>query len=76
MVYFISIDQAGAAFSSLISAITFVAGTYASTRIMHVVVLGGISSFSAILTSIWRKIEQTASFLEAELSKVGVRLGP
>jgi hypothetical protein len=40
--YFISIDQTGAALSSTISALTFVVGAYASSRIMRIVVPAGI----------------------------------
>jgi len=40
--YFLSINQSGAALSSLISALTFVAGAYASTRTMRIVVPSGV----------------------------------
>lgn len=49
MAYFLSIDQNGAALSSAISAATFVAGDYASTRVMKVIVPGGIALTTGLI---------------------------
>jgi hypothetical protein len=47
--YFISLKQSGAALSSMISALTFITGAYASTRVMRLVVPGGIVTTTGLI---------------------------